>query len=239
MADRSQLEQAILTVLVHAEHAAAESLDRHLRVSSRIVGRKVLISVDCSQSASGFSSQHVALGDYFGFPVAQVIVQSHGGDLRHLPNARTGVRFELELPLHEPSMVASDGHRPDKPLRVLTCVLIEPDVLAQRKLLAMLAVRGHRAVPATTAEQVADMVQRMQFDVVFCAANLPGLNWIELFHRVRRKVGVFGLLLDAYDPEAGRIFTAGEGQLLTKPVEDRDLDDFLAGVEIRLAAARN
>ena len=52
------------------------------------------------------------------------------------------------------------------------------------------------------------MVQRMQFDVVFCAANLAGLNWIELFQRVRRKVGVFGLMLDAYDPEAGRIFTA-------------------------------
>jgi CheY-like chemotaxis protein len=83
------------------------------------------------------------------------------------------------------------------------------------------------------------MVQRMQFDVVFCAANLSGLNWIELFQRVRRKVGVFGLMLDAYDPEAGRVFTAGEGQLLTKPIDDRDLEDFLAGAEVRLAAGRN
>ena len=238
LADRSQLEQAVLTVLVHAEHAAAESLDRQLKVSSRIVGPKVLIAIDCSPPASGYSSHQMNLGDYFGFPVAQVIVQSHGGDLRHLPNAKTGVRFELELPLHEASLQPPAAPRHEKPLRVLTCVLIEPDVLAQRKLLAMLASRGHRAVPAASAEQATDMVQRMQFDVMFCAANLPGLNWIELFQRVRRKVRVFGLVLDAYDPEAGRIFTAGEGQLLTKPIEDRDLDDFLAGVEVRLAAAR-
>lgn len=239
LADRSQLEQAVLTVLVHAEHAAAESFDRQLRVSSRIVGRKVLIAIDCSPPASGHSSHQLNLGDYFGFPVAQVIVQSHGGDLRHLPNAKTGVRFELELPLHETTPVPAAQNRPEKPLRVLTCILIEPDLLAQRKLLAMLAARGHRAVPASTAEHAADMVQRMQFDVVFCAANLPGLNWIELFQRVRRKVGVFGLMLEAYDPEASRVFSAGEGQLLTKPIADRELDDFLAGVEVRIAAARS
>ena len=94
-------------------------------------------------------------------------------------------------------------------------------------------------MPAATPEQAADMVQRMQFDVVFCASNLAGLNWIELFQRVRRKVGVFGLMLDAYDPEAAPVFSAGEGQLLTKPMEDRGLDDFLAGAEVRLAAARS
>ena len=103
---------------------------------------------------------------------------------------------------------------------------------------AFLAARGHRGIPATTAEDAADLVQRMQFDVIFCASRLPGLTWLELYHRIRRRIGAFALLSDTWDGEAAQTLGQGEGKVLTRPVADRDLDDFLGFVEVRLAAAR-
>ena len=49
LADESQLEEALLTVILHAELAAASSSRRILRATSRIIGRKVVISLDVSR----------------------------------------------------------------------------------------------------------------------------------------------------------------------------------------------
>jgi CheY-like chemotaxis protein len=177
------------------------------------------------------------LGDYFGFPVAQVIAQSHGGDLRST-RPRGLTRFEVELPVNEDTAEETEPVAEHGAVRMLTCLLIEPDIISQRKLIAMLAARGHRGIPAATAEDAADLVQRMQFDVLFCASRLPGLTWLELYHRIRRRIGAFALISDVWDAEAAQTLGQGEGKVLTRPVADRDLDDFLGFVEVRLAAAR-
>jgi hypothetical protein len=181
MADEAQLEQALLTMLVHAEHAAVLSTDRTIRISTRVVGKKVQFAMDCTLGTGTDPFAELAQGDYFGLPVAQAIAQSHGGDLRHVPG-RGGFRLELEIPVHTPAATTEKATATSHgPLRVITALIVEPDVAAQRKLLTMLGRRGHRAIPTATAEDAADLVQRMGFDVVFCAVRLPGLNWVELF----------------------------------------------------------
>ena len=102
----------------------------------------------------------------------------------------------------------------------------------------MLSARGHRAIPVANAEDAANLVQRMAFDLLFCAVRLSGFDWVELFQRVRRRVGAFALLTEGYDAESTQMFQSGEGQVLAKPIEDRDLDNLLALVEVRLVAAR-
>lgn len=239
LADQAQLEQALLTMIVHAEHVAASAPDRTLRVGSRVMGRKVLISIECAAQAATDPFKELGQGDYFGFPVAQAIAQSHGGDMRYNPTA-AAFRLEFEMPVY----TAPGGEKPNqapapsRPLRVLTALIVEPDTAAQRKLLAMLAARGHRAIPVATAEDAADFVQRMPFDVVFCSVRLHGLNWVELFQRVRRRVGAFALMTEGYDADSARAFRGGEGQVLAKPVGDCELDAFLGLVEVRQAASR-
>jgi signal transduction histidine kinase/CheY-like chemotaxis protein len=237
LADQGQLEQAMLTVLVNAEAAAVSSPDRTLRVSSRIIGRKVLLSFDALRPA--LYADTAEMRDGTGFPVAQVIVQSHGGDLRHVVDGRHGARFEIQLPVHDPGTVPVETTRQtERPGRVLTCLLIEPEPASQRRLLSALAERGHRAIPAASAEQAADLVQRMRFDAVFCSSVLPGLNWLELYRRIRRRTGSFALLADTYDAETARFFERGEGALLIRPVGQRELGDFLAAAEGRLQPAQ-
>jgi signal transduction histidine kinase len=237
LADQSQLEQAMLTVLVNAEAAAVFTSDRTLRATSRIIGRKVLLSFDVSRPAL-HAEPAAGPADGTGFPVAQVIIQSHGGDLRHVVDGRHGTRFEMHLPVHDPGTVPVEVTRQvDRPGRVLTCLLIEPEPASQRRLLSALAERGHRAIPASSAEQAADLVQRMRFDAMFCSSVLPGLNWLELYRRIRRRVGSFALLADTFDPETARVFEGSDGRLLIRPVGQRELSDFLAAAEGRLEPA--
>ena len=115
---------------------------------------------------------------------------------------------------------------------MLTAILIEPDAPLQRKLLAMLSVRGHRAIPVDSPEEAADMVQRMPFDVIFCTVRLPGLSWIEFYKRVRRRISVFVALAEVHD-DAGGILKDGAGFILRKPIEESELDGVLADVEAR------
>jgi CheY-like chemotaxis protein len=237
LADRAQIEQALLTVLVHAEHAAASSADKSMRVTSRVLGKRVQVFFDFSHTVTEDPFENLNVGDYFGLPVAQAIAQSHGGDIRFV-STRSGCRLEFELTVHDPPSQQPAVPTPQKPARMLTALIVEPDVVTQRKLLSMLALRGHRAVPAPSAEEAADLVQRMQFDVVFCGARLMGPNWVEFFQRVRRRVGTFALLTEGYDAESARAFKGGEGHVLPKPLDDRELEQFLGIVEVRLAASR-
>ncbi|MDZ4802873.1 MAG: histidine kinase dimerization/phospho-acceptor domain-containing protein [Bryobacteraceae bacterium] len=238
-ADQAQLEQALLTTLVHAEEAATASADRTVRVASRITGSKVQITFTSAVSMDEPGLSAPDLADYFGFPVAQAILQSHGGDLRTVQIDRTHSRLELELPVLAPSAAAgAPARRSDRPARVMTALVVEPDVLAQRKLVTMLSSRGHRAIPVSNAEEAAEVVQRIQFDLMFCSTRLPGLNWVELYQRVRRRIGVFALLTEGFDPEASQTFGTGEGHVLAKPVEDRELDHVLGVAEVRWAVAR-
>ncbi len=74
-----------------------------------------------------------------------------------------------------------------------------------------------------SAEEAADLVQRLRFEMTICAVRLPGLNWVEFFERVRHQVGSFVLLTDGVDSDLARAFRAGEGFVLSKPVNDNEL----------------
>jgi signal transduction histidine kinase len=238
-ADESELEQVFLSLLIHVEHAVQEQPSKTVRVSSRVLGARVQIAIDFSSPAVPSVIQEPTSGDSFGLRVCQAIAQSHGGDIRLFETSEGGFRYELELPVHRarvPSEIPAEPSR--RASRVLTTMLIEPDAAVQRKLLAMLSVRGHRAIPVDNAEEAADMVQRMPFDVVFCTIRLPGLTWIEFFKRVRRRIQAFVLLTESYDSGVGGILKDGTGFILRKPLEEKELDTVLSNVETRHGASR-
>jgi len=78
-------------------------------------------------------------------------------------------------------------------------------------------------VPVASAEEAADLAGRIRFDITLCAVRLPGLNWVELFERVRHQVGSFVLLTEGHDADLARAFQGGEGYVLSKPVDAAEL----------------
>jgi CheY-like chemotaxis protein len=225
--------------LVHAEQSVSASPEKTIQVSSRVVARRILIAIDYSDRSGSNGHENPFdtddHGDAVGLQVCQAIVQSHGGEIRLIRNLPTGSRFEVELPQYQaaPAMLGESEVIPRQAARMLTVLVVEPDVATQRKLLAVLAGRGHRAVPVPGAEEAIELVHRLRFDVTFCSVRLPGLNWVEFYEKIRRQIGTFVLLAEGYDSDLTRAFKGGEGYLLSKPLEDNEVQRLLATIEER------
>ncbi len=232
-----QLEQVLLNLLVDAEKSAAEAREKVITVSSSLLAKRVLVEIAYplrSPDSRGDSTDgdHTGSGA-LGLGVCRGIIESHGGEFRVVRTSPAQARFDIELPVIEARQTSSGSSELTEAIRQLTALVVEPDGKVQRQLVQMLANRGDRVVPVSSAEEALDVVDRLRFDMVICAVRLPGLNWVAFCERVRLRVGGFVLLTDAYNSDVGRAFRNSEGFVLTKPVEEADLHRICRAVEDR------
>ena len=206
LGSQGQLEQVFLNLLVYAEQAAAEARDIAMAISTSILGKRILIEISYhtqspeARKSDPFSESEGEAGG-LGLGLSRVIIQSHGGELQFVRVSATQSRFEVELPIMESSQAQIGA----PPLEIqagqlqLTVLLVEPEPVTQKQVVDLLTKRGHRVVPVTSAEEGADLVGRMKFDVSFCSTRLPGLSWIDYYERVRQRVSSSQ---DSADPES-------------------------------------
>jgi GAF domain-containing protein len=229
LGSQGQLEQVFLNLLVHVEQALAESPQKTLAVRTSLLGKRLLVEI--SFSAPPEPRQPVEHAAILG--VTRSVVAGHGGEIRLIEKPNTDPRFEVELPVapKDRAGAASQAAMPEAAGRRLTVLVIEPEEAAQRQLLMLLSARGYNVVPVANADAGLDLAQRMRFDAAFCSVHAPGLNWVELAERMHSRVGGFILLSEGYDAELSANFE-GDGQyVLSKPVQDSDLERVLRGVE--------
>jgi signal transduction histidine kinase len=238
LGNQSQLEQVMLNLLVHAEQSLVNAPVKSIAVSSRNLGRGVVITIDYSdrlqeaKTTDPFASNGAEGG--LGLQVCQAILQGHGGEVRLLRDLPTGCRFEIELPLHQFAQPGIDSAQLRRRVaQQLTVLIVEPETSSARILLAILSERGHRGVPVISAEEAVEMVFRLHFDIVFCAIRLPGLNWVEFHEKIRHQIGAFVLMAEGHDPEISRAFKGSEGYILSKPLDEIEAQKLLATIEER------
>jgi CheY-like chemotaxis protein len=226
------LERVFLDLLVQAEHTLSESSDKRLGIATSILARKALVEIEYTVNEAkapweGLAAQDLAL---HADSVARGVVHSHGGELRMARSSEGCCRLELEFPM-APARLAETGGI----ARAFTCLVVEPDEGSREGLVRALTGRGCRVIPAASGEDGLERVQRLRFDIVFCAVRLPGLNWIELSESIRTEIGGFVLLTEGFDYELSRGLLDAENYLLCKPVVEPELDQVLAAVEARLS----
>ncbi|HEX5227427.1 MAG TPA: GAF domain-containing protein [Bryobacteraceae bacterium] len=232
-----QVEQVLLNLLVDAEKSAAEARDKVIIVSTSLLAKRVLVEISYplrSPDSRGDSTDgdHTGSGA-LGLGVCRSIIESHGGEFRVVRTSPAQARFDIELPVIEARQAAPGAPELSEAIRQLTVLVVEPEHKVQRQLVQILAGRGDRVVPVSSAEEALDIVERLRFDMVICAVRLPGLNWVAFCERVRLRVGGFVLLTDAYNADVGRAFRASEGFVLTKPVDETELHRICRAVEDR------
>jgi len=242
-----QVEQVFLNLLVHAEQCASEASGKTLAVSStRMAGRSV---VDIGYSWPPAGSSPATVPDPFRdtldseagaltLGVCKGIVQSNGGELRFRAHSGTA-HFEVDLPIA--SSPGEDENRNDARAsaptltRTLTLMLIEPDSISQRQIVSLLGKRGHRVIPAP-AEEAADLAQRLRFDAVLWAlrpSGSPGGKWSDFQERIRASVSSFVLIAEGYDAQLADSLGESGGFLLSRPIQEPELDRILALIDAR------
>jgi signal transduction histidine kinase len=237
LGSQRQLERVFLNLLIHAEEAAAGGLGQGLTIDISVLARRVLVDFSYERGAArnddpGDDSASEGL---MNEGVCRGIVRSHGGDIRVTGGADPECRIELELPVASPQAEAGISARLEEALsaRPLTTMAVEPDDADRASLVAALGRRGCRVVPVRSAEEATELAERLPFDLVFCSVRLPGLNWLELFERVRHQAAGFVLLTEGFDAELSRSFPDEDGSILAKPVSEAELDRVLLAAASR------
>lgn len=226
LGSKEQLAQVMLNLLIYAEQSVAEGRgSSEIRITSALLARRAMIEVSWRARSSEVdpdrSASDLIEKTGLSLEVCHGIVQSHGGELR-VSHSGSDVRFELDLPVVESRQRAEAPEKPesDGARRQLTVLVVEPEAGSQRHVVGAFSGLGHRVVPVASAEEGADLAERMRFDIAACALRLPGLSWAGFLERVRGQVGGVILLTDAYDPNLMRTFqSSGDVLVLKKPAD--------------------
>jgi len=233
MGSHGQLEQVFLNLLVHAEQSLSDANEKSIAIRSSMVSRHVLVEIAYSGtqlSADPFQPGAEGASSSAGLGVCRSLITGHGGEIRMVQQGGGDPAFQVDLPClarEKPSGPhVENGHGRHTP----TALVIEPADAVQAQLRDLLAGRGYRVVPVKSSDEGLDLAQRMRFDAIFCSVHAPGLNWVETAEQVKARIGGFVLLADSYNSELAADFAAERRFVLTKPIDERQLDRVLEAI---------
>ena len=228
LAIEGQLEQVFLSLLVHAEQSVAGQPDRTVSVGAAIMGGKVLVEIAYAQAPDGaardlFDESSAVETGALGLAVCRGVLRGLEGDIRYTgapPLSRIEVTLPLASPDAEEAVAGENGGTASR----LTLIAVEPDQAVARRLLALVAERGHRAVLVPSGEEAVALIEAFRFDALLCDVRLPGMTWAELFERIRGRVRTCVLLTEGVDADLAREVGQEAGLVIGKPVSGAELD---------------
>jgi GAF domain-containing protein len=231
LGSQGQLEQVFLNLFVHAEQSLAGAPQKAITIRTSVLAKRLVVEVAFTAAPGWRKPEETAAV----VGVTRSVIAGHGGEVRLIESGHSDPHFEVELPSTSKDRVGTGSGSLNAPARDfsrrMTALVIEPDETAQRQLLALLAARGLRVVPVANADTGLELSQRLRFDAAFCSVHAPGLNWVELSERMQSSVGVFILLSDRYDAELCADFEGDGRFVLSKPVQDSELEQVLLALE--------
>lgn len=220
LVDATQIEQAILNLLVNARHAMPEGgsvvVDvRRLQLQDdpdwpdaepgeyvRLTVSDTGIGMDETTRSRVFEPFFTtkALGHGTGLGLSSVhgVVKQAGGHIRVVSELRRGSRFEIVLPRHAAPAQPGAGAEP----RVWspgfgTVLVVEDQEQVRRSLTRLLQDAGYEVEAAENAEQAIALARRREgrIDLLVSDVIMPGVSGIELSRRLRALYPSLAVLL--------------------------------------------
>jgi two-component system cell cycle sensor histidine kinase/response regulator CckA len=240
-ANRGELEQAVLNVVLNAEEALAGQRGRRtIEIRTRQVPSGVQLQLE--DSGPGIPEEHLervfdpfwttkAPGEGTGLGLSLVyrIVTDHGGDVRVRSDPGSGAVFTVLLPTTPVADAEADEELADEPPRPLRVLLVDDERALRNSIARYLRRRGHRVDEAQDGAAALAMISRTpDYDVILTDLRMPGLSGEQLLERLkstglglhRQVVVITG---DAAHADAARIVEATGAPTLIKPVKLHDV----------------
>ncbi len=241
LADRSEIEQVVLNLVVNAEHAmASASGERRLILRTRSTPKGA--SLHLVDSGIGiprpnlerifdpfFTTKDPGEGTGLGLSLVHSIIIEHGGEIHVDSEIGGGTAFRIDLPrapdLEQSAEAKSTPTPPSRPLRIL---VVDDEDAVRRVSLRYLERLGHRVDAVADGEEALRSLDRAEYDVILSDLRMPGLDGEELLRHLRQRGGGLERRLifitgDAASGNAARIASEAKVPVLIKPIRLEEL----------------
>jgi two-component system NtrC family sensor kinase len=214
--DAALLEQLVLNLVVNAEQAVAEELDRRpalppggrLRSPARVSTRTRLdggvAELAVEDSGPGISPAAAARiwepffttksggeGTGIGLSIARSVALEHGGTIEIEPAHGSGACFVVRLPACTLEDAADASARDEtargRAQRPLDVLAADDDRALLDFVTAFLSGRGHTVLCAGDGAEALRLADQARFDVVLCDLRMPNVDGAEVIERLRAR----------------------------------------------------
>jgi DNA-binding response OmpR family regulator len=124
----------------------------------------------------------------------------------------------------DPAVLREQERAPSAP----SVLIVDDNVRLASTVVAYMEMQGFRARPAHSAEEALFAAQQVPFDLVLLDINMPGMDGLEVCHRLlAASPGIRVLMVTGRDSEEDPLRAAAVGArgLLTKPISLATLRD--------------
>ena len=262
-ANRTQIEQVVINLLMNAAQAVAACppAQRHVTLSAARAGAD-RVAVEVCDTGPGIAPEDLQSvfepfwttrkeGLGLGLPICRSIVEAHGGTIRVERNPERGVTFHFDLPAdgaadgaQPPAAAPETDHEESGAAAAagpLVCV-IDDDPAVRAALSRLIAAEGWAAIPYASASE---FLQHQVLDAVDCILldqQMPRMTGMELLRQLADAGGVppVVFLTGHGDVEAGvQAMKLGAMDFLSKPVDVRKLRETVEKALAQRAVARS
>jgi PAS domain S-box-containing protein len=238
VANREEIRQVILNLLLNAEHAIASSESERGSISIQTFHQFAHQIVEVADSGPGitpelrgrifepfFTTREVGEGTGLGLSISLGIASAHGGALT-LVDSPEGARFRLSLPL--PSGVAPPANVP-LVTAAPQAIVIDDDEPIRKLVAKLLERRGFEVREAETGKAAMALALAKPPDVVICD-KVPDTSPLELYRAMLSERTSLHFVLITGDKSGADMAAAEEAgiRLLDKPFTATDLESALS-----------
>lgn len=242
-ADRAELEQVVINLVVNACQAMAEQGGGRLTLTTTRAVRGALLQV--VDTGPGIAAEHLERvfdpffttkapgeGTGLGLAVVHGIVSDNGGQIRVESEWGHGTTVLVEWPAASrdaaPASTEVSG-RPAVPERARRVLLVDDEPAIRMVLTRFLQQRGHIVETAAEGGSALRLLGEGHFDVVLSDLRMPGLDGASLLRRLQAEGCRARIAFMTGDPSAAGSLLSQPGiELLRKPMT---LDDVARVVE--------
>jgi two-component system NtrC family sensor kinase len=250
LANRDELQQIIINILLNAEHALLSSGTPQPCITLKTGADGGLHYVQIFDNGPGigaelkgrifepfFTTKEVGEGTGLGLSISLGIARAHGGALELCdPPSGNGACFRLAIPAAAPAAEPIEAHHAaaSNPLASRRALVVEDEAPIRQLIVRLLQRRGYAVVEAPSRAAARAAVEGSSFDVVLCDQRLADGSGTAVVGDIR-----------AVRPDVGRrvIFVTGDASVLAaaepdiadlpvlpKPFTSEDLDRALGGL---------